>query len=303
VASDRVYMSIGEVLALLKGEFPDVTISKIRFLESQGLLDPERTPSGYRKFYEADIERLRWILRQQRENFLPLKVIRGRLGSDEAASEAGAEAMVDGAGNGDDGGERHLAVESGSERAAGGRQPDQEVGVGARAVAAEASSAASVSVPAGATRQASGRRRGGASARPAGEPLLSAGLTGVNLTLEELCGASGLRPDQVRELERYGLLNGKSVAGTAYYDEEASVVAGLASEFLRFGVEARHLRMYKTAAEREAGFFEQVVMPLLKQRNPESRQQAANTLSELSRLGAGLRRAMLRVALRDHTGG
>ena len=79
MASDRVYMSIGEVLALLKGEFPDVTISKIRFLESQGLLDPERTPSGYRKFYEADIERLRWNLRQQRENFLPLKVIRGRL--------------------------------------------------------------------------------------------------------------------------------------------------------------------------------------------------------------------------------
>jgi uncharacterized protein (DUF2336 family) len=81
------------------------------------------------------------------------------------------------------------------------------------------------------------------------------------------------------------------------------VVAGLAAEFLRFGVEARHLRMYKTAAEREAGFFEQVVMPLLKQRNPEARQQAAHTLSELSRLGAGLRTAMLRVALRDHTGG
>src|SRR5438132_8982783 len=79
-------MSIGEVLALLKGEFPDVTISKIRFLESQGLLDPERTPSGYRKLYDADVERLRWILRQQRENFLPLKVIRGRL------SEAGPKA-------------------------------------------------------------------------------------------------------------------------------------------------------------------------------------------------------------------
>src|SRR5215212_10857199 len=72
-------MSIGEVLSLLQDEFPNVTISKIRFLESQGLLDPERTPSGYRKFYAADVERLRWILRQQRENFLPLKVIKGRL--------------------------------------------------------------------------------------------------------------------------------------------------------------------------------------------------------------------------------
>src|SRR5215212_4805252 len=77
-------MSIGEVLSLLQDEFPNVTISKIRFLESQGLLDPERTPSGYRKFYEPDVERLRWILRQQQENFLPLKVIKGRLSDDPA---------------------------------------------------------------------------------------------------------------------------------------------------------------------------------------------------------------------------
>ena len=95
---ERAYLSIGEVLALLKEEFPDVTISKIRFLESQGLLDPERTPSGYRKFYDTDVERLQWILRQQREHFLPLKVIKGRLrggaeGADEAA-EAPAPAPV-----------------------------------------------------------------------------------------------------------------------------------------------------------------------------------------------------------------
>ena len=73
------HLSIGEVLSLLQEEFPDVTISKIRFLESQGLVDPERTPSGYRKFYDADIDRLRWVLRQQRDAFLPLKVIKGRL--------------------------------------------------------------------------------------------------------------------------------------------------------------------------------------------------------------------------------
>ena len=72
--ADRSHLSIGEVLSLLQADFPDVTISKIRFLESQGLLDPERTPSGYRKFYEPDIERLRWILRHQRDHFLPLKV-------------------------------------------------------------------------------------------------------------------------------------------------------------------------------------------------------------------------------------
>ena len=79
--TERSHLSIGEVLNLLQDEFPDITISKIRFLESQGLLDPERTPSGYRKFYEEDIERLRWILRQQKENFLPLKVIKDRLAS------------------------------------------------------------------------------------------------------------------------------------------------------------------------------------------------------------------------------
>ncbi|HEY4927571.1 MAG TPA: MerR family transcriptional regulator, partial [Acidimicrobiales bacterium] len=80
--SARSYLSIGDVLTLLRQEFPDVTISKIRFLESQGLVNPERTPSGYRKFYEHDVERLRWVLRQQREHFLPLKVIKDRLDED-----------------------------------------------------------------------------------------------------------------------------------------------------------------------------------------------------------------------------
>jgi DNA-binding transcriptional MerR regulator len=77
--SSRTYLSIGDVLTLLREEFPDVTISKIRFLESQGLVNPERSPSGYRKFFDHDVERLRWVLRQQREHFLPLKVIRDRL--------------------------------------------------------------------------------------------------------------------------------------------------------------------------------------------------------------------------------
>ena len=87
---DRSYLAIGDVLALLREEFPDVTISKIRFLESRGLLVPERTPSGYRKFYEPDVERLRWILRQQREHFLPLKVIKGRLDNGMRDPEAPA---------------------------------------------------------------------------------------------------------------------------------------------------------------------------------------------------------------------
>ena len=100
---DRAHLSIGEVLSLLREEFADITISKIRFLESQGLVDPERTPSGYRKFYEDDVERLRWILRQQREHFLPLKVIKGRLS--EADSDGELEAP-DPSGDNVDGGER-----------------------------------------------------------------------------------------------------------------------------------------------------------------------------------------------------
>jgi len=89
--SNRTYLSIGDVLTLLREEFPDVTISKIRFLESQGLVNPERSPSGYRKFFEHDVERLRWVLRQQREHFLPLKVIRDRL-ADGELDDAGTDA-------------------------------------------------------------------------------------------------------------------------------------------------------------------------------------------------------------------
>src|SRR5271163_457423 len=91
LVSGRTYLSIGDVLALLRQEFPDVTISKIRFLESQGLVNPERSPSGYRKFYDHDVERLRWVLRQQREHFLPLKVIRDRLADGDLGDDVGAE--------------------------------------------------------------------------------------------------------------------------------------------------------------------------------------------------------------------
>jgi hypothetical protein len=93
------------------------------------------------------------------------------------------------------------------------------------------------------------------------------------------------------------------VGSNVYYDEEALLVAGMAAGFMKYGVEARHLRMYKTAADREAGFFEQVVMPMLKQRNPQARRQAADTLGELARLGQGLRQAMLRRALRQYLDG
>ena len=263
--SDRSYLSIGEVLALLRPEFPDLTISKIRFLESQGLLDPERTPSGYRKFYEADVDRLRWILHQQKEQYLPLKVIKGRL-SDDGTEADEPEASV------------ALAASANVAVAASEPAPRHE----------PAPAAVPVSAPS-----------------PVADEVnpLQVVRTGVSMTLDELAQASGVRGDDIRDLERFGLLSGRLVAGTTYYDEEALIVANLAAGFLRHGVEARHLRMYKTAAEREAGFFEQLVMPLLKQRNPRSRRQAIDMLGELSKLGQGMRAAMLRAALRDHTGG
>ena len=237
----RPYLSIGEVLTLLKDEFPDITISKIRFLESQGLLDPERTPSGYRKFYDNDVARLRWILRQQREHFLPLKVIKGRL-IGEPETEGGGDDQAGGGGGS---------------------------GATAMAVAAEP------------------------------EPL-SPPRSGTSLTLQELAASCALEPGDLKDLERYGLIGSRTVGGTAYYDDDALAAAHVAAGFMKFGVEARHLRMYKTAAEREAGFFEQVVMPMLKQRNPEARRQASETLAELARLGQQLRSAMLRNALRDY---
>lgn len=132
---------------------------------------------------------------------------------------------------------------------------------------------------------------------------MSIGLSGVNLTIDELAGASGLGEEELRELERYGLLSGRPMGDTVYYDEEALTIARLAGGFRRFGIEARHLRMYRTAADREASFFEQIVLPLLKQRNPVARRRAVETLAELGRLGQGLRSALLRSALRDNTGG
>jgi DNA-binding transcriptional MerR regulator len=301
---DRGHLSIGEVLTLLRDEFPDVTISKIRFLESQGLLEPERTASGYRKFYEADVERLRWILRQQREHFLPLKVIRGRL-----TGEPG----------GDDEGERGSAPEP-AERSPvepatptpvrAVRLPSAPAGAGVSGagvsgagVSGAGVSGAGVSGAGVATVSSGATGPPARASRPDAEenPRWS-GTTGVTLTLQELSAACGLPVARLQELERFGLIEGRTMAGTVYYDEAAMLVANLGASFLRYGVEARHLRLYKNAAEREAGFIEQVVTPLLKQRNPQSRRQAIDTMAELTRLGHELRAALVRQALQDLTG-
>ncbi len=298
--ADRSHLSIGEVLSLLQDAFPDVTISKIRFLESQGLLDPERTPSGYRKFYEGDIERLRWILRHQRDHFLPLKVMKDRLAE---AAEAGLMIPPD---------EPPAAVaptrpslfedaERTSE-ALGVTAPVADVAALIEAPEPVPDPPAAVPdpppTPVRAPRPAP--TMPALPMRPSVNPL-DPGPTGVSFTIDELSEASGLSQRELGDLTRFGLLVGHSVAGDTFYDGDALIVARTAVGFMRFGIEARHLRMYKVAAEREAGFMEQVVMPLLKQRNPTARQQATENLGELASLGEQLRSALLRGALRDHT--
>jgi DNA-binding transcriptional MerR regulator len=367
--SSRSYLSIGDVLTLLRQEFPDVTISKIWFLESQGLVNPERTPSGYRKFYEHDVERLRWVLRQQRENFLPLKVIKDRL-DDDANGASGAEApAASGASKADESGEPAARVRStsreepvlvgqrsssaasapASERgapASGGSLPgidstghpsrtsrspaavraEQTVaGTSATEAAARVPPERSAETPqpgapdpveakrpvsraprpeTASTSEADPRRSGGS--RPSGDAAPASSppaaprpdVGGVSLSLEELSAACGLDEEVLRELQEYGLLTATPVAGLDYFDQEAVAVATVAAGLARFGVEPRHLRLYKNAADREAGFVEQIVLPLVRQRNPDARAKAHQTAEELAGLGQQLRASLLRVALR-----
>jgi len=321
--SDRSHLSIGEVLSLLQGEFPDVTISKIRFLESQGLLDPERTPSGYRKFYEADIDRLRWILRQQKDHYLPLKVIKDRL--DDAVPPAGAVASrsanngVAVGAQGDPGSPPERAVATAvalDERPSTARPlgdrlpleqtrpapiapadppPDSPVSGQRQAPApADATPAPSTTPP---QPETPARRGSRTASSPAAGPASS-----VSLTAEELVQHSGLAMRDLRDLERYGLIESFAVGDSAYYDADALVIAQTAAGFLQHGIEARHMRSYKVAVDREAGLFEQIVLPVLKQRNPEARLRARETIAELVRLGQQMRGVLLSRELRDVSG-
>jgi hypothetical protein len=128
-------------------------------------------------------------------------------------------------------------------------------------------------------------------------------VTGASLTAEELCAASGLSEIELASLQGFGLIEAMEVAGIVTYDEEALTVANLAAEFRKFGIEARHLRVYRNAVDREMGLIEQVIIPLLRQRNPESRQRAVEGADEMGTLGQTMRATLLRSALRRHVGG
>jgi DNA-binding transcriptional MerR regulator len=212
-------ITIGAVCRRLKDEFPEISISKIRYLEEQGLLSPKRTQGGYRMFGEDDVDRLEMILRLQRDEFLPLRVIR-----------------------------QELAMPSGKDWR---------------------------------------RRR-------------SAALFGIEdeLGLDELCKHAGISMEFVDELESFGLVEPHDREGESRYSDSDVAVASVCSRLQHFGLTPRHLRPFRTGADREAGLLEQVVAPALRSRNPERRQGGLEDLEELSGLALELSRLLFRRALR-----
>ena len=248
-------MSIGEVMALLKPEFPDITVSKIRFLEGAGLVHPRRSASGYRKFSEDDVARLRFVLRAQRDQYLPLRVIRERLADLEAAGE----------------------------------QPPARPAPEPSRLEQSTASASPRHLPEAAPPTQPAPARGLLSGAPPSDAQFSR---------EELCRAAGTTVDRLAELEEFGLIRARGTGERgSWYDGEDLVVLRLSRELGDYGLGPRHLRMYKIFAEREAALFEQVVAPLVRQRNPESRSRARETLEALAELGSRLRDAALREAV------
>ena len=229
----RDYLSIGEVLGSLQEEFPDVSISKIRFLESEGLISPERTASGYRKFFEEDVKRLRYILTLQKDHFLPLRVIKERLaGGATIPEEPGAPSITNG-------------------------KPKSETSNG-----------------------------------PAASVTLQ---SDVSLSREELAKTSGLSTAQLAALADFGVLPEKDGA----YDGDDLLIAKASKGFLDFGIEPRHLKMYKQFADRELGLFEQLTGPMARKGDDEALRSAAATTERLVELGRQLHDASLRLASRD----
>jgi DNA-binding transcriptional MerR regulator len=226
----RTYLSIGEVLLALKTEFPDITISKIRFLEGEGLIEPERTASGYRKFYDHDVERLRSILRMQRDEYLPLKVIKERLARQESGADEGPAP-----------------------------EPPSD-----------------------------------------GEEDLAEPPTGLQMSLEEMSAATGVDREIVGELERYGILCTHGSDGNTYFDGDDYVVLSIVKDLFKYGLEPRHLTMYRHFSEREASLFEAIILPMLRQRNPDARRAATESLTDLARLSRKLKQALLRTNLRQY---
>lgn len=314
------FLSIGEVLSQIQVEFPELSISKIRFLESKGLIDPERTPSGYRKFYPKDVRRLKRILQIQRETYMPLKMIRDMVQEEETLrpergsggfTSAPSLTLVEGRGylpydseeaSGDPSTEEKVRVEVLQES----EQPrlegrgikatvDNEASQGpiARESSAESAinslAAKSNSIETSLSAPELPDQRGVMSeTRPTSASGRDTTVDGL-FSVEELSRLTGARVSEIAEMESYGLIEFRDYAGEKYYSQIDFEIVQVVSTFRKYGVQARHLRMYKTSAEREVGFMEQVIAPLLRQRNPSARKRATEQLSDLKTLGSCLR--------------
>ncbi|WP_176732037.1 MerR family transcriptional regulator [Micromonospora rhizosphaerae] len=230
-------MSIGEVLAQLRVEFPDTTISKLRFLEAEGLVEPQRTASGYRKYSWDDMARLRFVLTAQRDRYLPLRVIREQLAEWDASGSA-------------PGRQRPTLVAVGSDGAVPGRGSEAES-------------------------------------------------SDIRLGRAELIARSGIDESTLGELERLGVLVSDP---PGWYDGDALIIARAVAGLAAYGLEPRHLRGYRTAADREVGLFAQLVAPLARQSDPAARARAAETARELVALSQQLHAALVRVGLRSTLG-
>lgn len=292
---ERSYKSIGEVLGLLLEEFPNVTISKIRFLESQGLIEPERTASGYRKFSDAEVERLRYILREQETNYLPLRVIRDRL--DESGSlvrDASSpisqlpRAL------------RDSSVVDVSEELPRVRMVTPAVSfdeTGDIEIVDESVTRASERIHPAARR--SGLRAASVSGREGVEGPSTVRFGGASglMSQQELLLSSGLSSNDLALLEQYGLISSAHAAGETLYDAAAQEVCAITRAFLDQGIEIRHLKSWRLAAEREAALFEQRLLPLLRQRNPAAREQSTEILDSLLASAGALRNVLVRQAV------
>jgi len=263
-------MSIGSVLDLLRPDFPDITISKIRFLESEGLISPERTPSGYRRFSVADVERLKFVLTAQRDQYLPLKVIKEQLEAiDSGAATLGvreARARADGA-------------ESGVANGAGGsgRVPEP------------AGSGAALNPP---------RRLGVVPGEVTPDELRFD--AEIRIARTDLLEQAGIDEKLLAELIRANLI---SPGAAGYFDAEAVTLARTAKAMSEFGLEARHLRAFKLAADREAAMIAQIVAPIAKSRDADARARAEETVRELAALSLTLHTSLVKTSVRAALGG
>ncbi|RMI32206.1 transcriptional regulator FtsR [Nocardia stercoris] len=264
-------LSIGSVLDLLRPDFPDITISKIRFLESEGLICPERTPSGYRRFSVTDVERLKFVLTAQRDQYLPLKVIKEQL-----------EAIDSGAAT--------LGVREARARAHG------TAAVAAPEFGATGTGRAHVVRPA--TELSAPRRLGVVPGEVSPDEFRVD--HEIRMTRDDLLTQAGISDQFLTELIKAGLV---TPGAAGYFDTEAVVLARTARALSEFGLEARHLRAFKLAADREAAMVAQIAAPIAKGRDADARARAEETVRELAALSLTLHTSLVKAAVRAALGG